>query len=112
MVRGDVGRLGDRGAGVGAAVTDPGNSKGWTFDTLETWARDIAHERAKAIDAALAAAQQMAAMHNDLIRKAERDAANYVTKDQAAMQFKGLAIALAAIAALVTVFAAFMQFGG
>lgn len=92
-------------------MTEPGNSKGWTFDTFETWARDIGHERAKAIDAALAAAQQVAAMHNDLIRKGERDAANYVTKDQAAMQFKGLAIALAAIAALVAIVGAFLRFG-
>lgn len=93
-------------------MTDPGNSKGWTFDTFETWVRDNNAERAKAVDAALAAAQGMAAMHNDLIRKGERDAANYVTKDQAAMQFKGLAIALAAIAALVAIVGAFVKFGG
>lgn len=88
-----------------------GNSKGWTFDTFETWVNSSNDERAKAIDAALAAAQRSAEMHNDLIRKGERDALNYVTKDQAAMQFKGLAIALAAIAALVAIVGGFMQFG-
>lgn len=89
-----------------------GNSKGWTFDSFETWVSSTNEERAKAIDAALAAAQQMAAMHNDLIRKGERDATNYVTKDQAALQFKGLAIALAAIAALVTIVSAIVIWSG
>lgn len=93
-------------------MSEPGNTKGWTFDTFETWVESVNTERAKAIDAALASANKMAEMHNDLIRKGERDAANYVTKEQAAMQFKGLAIALAAIAALVTIVAGFMKFGG
>jgi hypothetical protein len=89
-----------------------GNSKGWTFDTFETWVTSTNDERAKAIDAALAAAQKMAAMHNDLIRKGERDAANYVTKEQSAMQFKGLAIALASLAALAAIIGAVVTLGG
>jgi hypothetical protein len=88
-----------------------GNSKGWNFDTMETWIDATNEERAKAVDAALAAAQQMAAMHNDLIRKGERDAANYVTKDQAALQFKGLAIGLSALAAFAAIVGAVIIWG-
>jgi predicted YcjX-like family ATPase len=89
-----------------------GNSKGWTFDSFETWVNATNDERAKAIDAALLAATKVADMHNDLIRRGERDAANYVTKDQAALQFKGLAIALGAIAALCTIVGAIIIFSG
>ncbi len=89
-----------------------GNSKGWTFDTFETWVESTNMERAKAVDAALAAAQKMGEMHNDLIRKGERDAANYVTKEQNALQFKGLAVALGAVAALAAVIVAIISIMG
>ena len=67
----------------------------------------------RAVDAALEAAKEMAAKHNDLITAMKDQQANFVTKDQAALQFKGLAIALGglvALATLITILVAF--FGG
>jgi hypothetical protein len=75
------------------------------IDALDRYHKDLADERNGAVDIALAAANEKFSLHNDLIRKTERDAANYVTKDQAAMQFRGLAVALGALAALFSIYA-------
>lgn len=73
---------------------------------------DLAKERNRAVDAALAAANEKFAMHNNILGAMKDQASAFVTKEQAAAQFKGLAIALAAIAALATIIAAFVALGG
>jgi hypothetical protein len=60
------------------------------------------------VDAALAAANEKAAAHNDVLGAMKDQQANFVTKDQAALQFKGLALALAAVVALATLVALFL----
>lgn len=75
------------------------------IDCVDRFHTEAAKEHNRAVDAALAAANDKFSLHNDLIRKGERDASNYVTKDQAAMQFKGLALALSALAALFAIYA-------
>jgi len=69
---------------------------------------DLATERNRAVDAALAAANEKAAAHNDVLGAMKDQQANYVTKDQAALQFKGLALALAAVVAFATLIAVFL----
>lgn len=73
---------------------------------------ELAVERNRAVDAALAAANEKFAMHNNILGAMKDQAAAFVTKEQAAAQFKGLAIALAAIAALATLVATFVALGG
>lgn len=68
----------------------------------------LATERNRAVDAALAAANEKAAAHNDVLGAMKDQQANYVTKDQAALQFKGLALALAAVVAFATLVALFL----
>jgi hypothetical protein len=60
------------------------DDSGWTFGTLKAYFDAILTERKEQVTVALQAADQMAAKHNDLIRKGERDAAVFVTKDELA----------------------------
>lgn len=96
-------------------------TEGWTLDTLKEHLEgriesvdrrhsELAAERNRALEAGLATANEKAAAHNDVLGAMKDQQANYVTKDQAAMQFKGLAIALAAIAAFVTILSAIFAF--
>lgn len=71
------------------------------LDRLQT---ELGTERNRAVDAALAAAKEKAAAHNDVLGFLKDQQVNFVTKDQAGAQFKGLATAITAIAALMAVF--------
>lgn len=72
---------------------------------------ELAQLRDKAVDAALAAANEKDLAHNDVLGAMKDQSSTFVTKEQAAMQFKGLAIALAAIAALVAIIGAIVTWG-
>ena len=69
-----------------------GNSKGWTLDALKEHIEcqilaldrrhtELAAERNRAVDAALAAADQKDKSHNDVLGAMKEQQANFVTKD-------------------------------
>lgn len=73
---------------------------------------ELAELRDKAVDAALAAADQKDKTHNDVLGAMKEQQAMFVTKEQATAQFKGLAIALSAIVALASLIAIFIALWG
>lgn len=87
----------------------------WTFTTLKLHLEsqiaaldrrhsELAQERNRALEAGLATANEKAKSHNDVLGAMKDQQAAFVTKDQAALQFKGLATAIAAIAAVMGIF--------
>jgi hypothetical protein len=90
---------------------------GWTLATLKELLEsrldaidrrhsELAGERNRAVDAALAAANEKAKSHNDVLGAMKDQQTNYLTKDQAAAQFKAVVTAIISIAALVGIIAA------
>lgn len=98
-------------------------AEGWTIETLKEHLEaqicsvdrrhsELAGERNRAVDAALAAADQKDKTHNDVLGAMKEQQAMFVTKEQATAQFKGLAIALSAIVALASLIAIFIALWG
>ncbi len=65
-------------------MTEPGNSKGWTFDAFETWVNSELTGYNRAIDAALIARKEEAAHHNGLIDAMKEQQSKFVTQGQLA----------------------------
>lgn len=65
---------------------------------------EVATERNRAIDAALTAAKEKAAVHNDLLNSMKEERATFLTKEQAASNFRALAVALGALASIFAIF--------
>lgn len=81
-----------------------GNSKGWTFDTFETWVLSVNEERAQALEAAFEAAKEKSDSHNRLIEAMERQQATFITKGQV---YAALIASLTALSIAVGMYAAF-----
>jgi hypothetical protein len=73
---------------------------------------ELATERNRAVDAALAAANEKAKSHNDVLGAMKEQRAAYVTKDEARMRFNSLAIAIGAVAAIFGILNAIRALGG
>ena len=73
---------------------------------------ELAIERNRAVDAALAAAHEKGKAHNDLLAAMKDQQAMFVTKESAGAQFKALTIAIGAVAALVSIIAALVVLAG
>lgn len=59
-----------------------GNSKGWTFDTIETWVTSELTGYNRAINAALVARKEEAVHHNGLIDQMKDQQSTFVTRGQ------------------------------
>lgn len=83
-------------------MVEPGNSKGWTFDTFETWVDSTSAERHRAVEAALAARKEEAAHHNGLIDAMKDQQSMFVTRGQLTAT---LVAALGAVGTLIGILA-------
>lgn len=82
-----------------------GNSKGWSFDTFETWVRSELTGYNRAIDAALVARKEEAEHHNGLIDAMKEQQGKFVTQSQLA------ATIIASIGAVGTIIGVIRYFG-
>lgn len=82
-----------------------GNSKGWTFDTFETWVNSELTGYNRAIDAALVARKEEAIHHNGLIDQMKDQQGTFVTRGQL------IATMVAAIGAVGTMIGILRYFG-
>lgn len=61
---------------------EPGNSRGWTFDTMEKWIEDENAARNKAVEAALTEAKAHLVDHNGLTGALKDAQAKFVTRKE------------------------------
>lgn len=83
-----------------------GNSKGWTFDTLETWIKSELIGYNRAIDVALVARKEEAEHHNGLIDQMKEQQSKFVTRGELT------ATVVAAVGVVGTMIGVFRYFGG
>ncbi len=82
-------------------MTESGNSKGWTFDTMEKWIADDNHARDKAVEAALTEAKAHLVDHNGLTDALKDAQAKFVTRKELWFAVAAIIGAVGTIAQLI-----------